>query len=670
MEAGNSRLVVCAAIGAASGVAAMAAALAVSAGRGRAGGADSGVSLIDLRSSARPLRGAVLASSQARSIESLCREHPGLRPAARGRVCFLTAAGEPSGPERAELLDDLLSPGLGIGLVVAVCDPSDFRELIAAETTPRRSVLLKATRGSDRPLIALLAAELRAEGIPVKVWVPAIGPVGARRALAGLDPGGETARRAGRFASALFAIRGAGRQPAGAVRLRAEGAQALPAVLGIAILTVALALILVAIGGAATAKGRLQRAADLAAISAARSMRDDFDRLFLPARLPGGAPDPAHLERAEYLARARAAAMSAAERNDLDGDLVEVGFPDRRSFAPLRVRVEAGGEIEIGGAAGPPTAPDRDTSADAKAEVTLAAATGSDQPAMAEGGGYAGPLAYRQGEPMRPDVAIAFDRLAAAARGAGVALVINSAYRSDAEQQRLWDANPDPRWVAPPGTSLHRCGTELDLGPSPAYGWLAANASRYGFTQRYAWEAWHFGFVDGPEPCSAEGDRVAASGAKADGAAAGGQGLPGFVPARYRAPLLAAAARHDVSAALLAAQLMAESNFNPNAVSAAGAQGIAQFMPATAASYGLDDPFDAIASIEAQARMMGGLLKQFGSVELALAAYNAGPGAVAACDCVPPYPETQAYVARILALLDGAGALAAPIPVLEVRLID
>ena len=288
---------------------------------------------------------------------------------------------------------------------------------------------------------------------------------------------------------------------------------------------------------------------------------------------------------------------------------------------------------------------------------------------MAEGGGYAGPLAYRQGEPMRPDVAIAFDRLAAAARGAGVALVINSAYRSDAEQQRLWNANPDPRWVAPPGTSLHRCGTELDLGPSSAYGWLAANASRFGFTQRYAWEAWHYGFVDGPEPCSAEGDRVAASGAKADGAAAGGQGLPGFVPARYRAPLLAAAARHDVSAALLAAQLMAESNFNPNAVSPAGAQGIAQFMPATAASYGLDDPFDAIASIEAQARMMGALLKQFGSVELALAAYNAGPGAVAACDCVPPYPETQAYVARILALLDGAGALAVPSPVLEVRLV-
>ena len=69
---------------------------------------------------------------------------------------------------------------------------------------------------------------------------------------------------------------------------------------------------------------------------------------------------------------------------------------------------------------------------------------------------------------MRPDVAAAFDRMAAAAQGAGVTLVINSAFRSDAEQQRLFDANPDPRWVAPPGTSLHRCGTQFNLGTSSA----------------------------------------------------------------------------------------------------------------------------------------------------------------------------------------------------------
>jgi soluble lytic murein transglycosylase-like protein len=114
---------------------------------------------------------------------------------------------------------------------------------------------------------------------------------------------------------------------------------------------------------------------------------------------------------------------------------------------------------------------------------------------------------------------------------------------------------------------------------------------------------------------------------------------------------------------------MAESNFNPFAVSPAGAQGIAQFMPATAAAYGLGDPFDAEAAIDAQAHLMSDLLRQFGgSVSLALAAYNAGPAAVEACGCVPPYPETQAYVARILGLMEGGGELVAP--ALEVRLVD
>ena len=53
--------------------------------------------------------------------------------------------------------------------------------------------------------------------------------------------------------------------------------------------------------------------------------------------------------------------------------------------------------------------------------------------------------------------------------------------------------NPNPKWVAPPGTSLHRYGTELDLGPPAAYAWLAANAGRFGFIHRYAWEPWHYG---------------------------------------------------------------------------------------------------------------------------------------------------------------------------------
>lgn len=135
--------------------------------------------------------------------------------------------------------------------------------------------------------------------------------------------------------------------------------------------------------------------------------------------------------------------------------------------------------------------------------------------------------------------------------------------------------------------------------------------------------------------------------------------MQSFVPAEY-APILARAAqRWQVSAQLLAAQIYAESNFNPFAVSPAGAQGIAQFMPGTAAGLGLRNPFDAPAAIDAQAHLMHDLLAQFASVPLALAAYNAGSGAVAACGCVPPYPETQAYVAKIVGLLNGVGDAAA-----------
>jgi soluble lytic murein transglycosylase-like protein len=91
-------------------------------------------------------------------------------------------------------------------------------------------------------------------------------------------------------------------------------------------------------------------------------------------------------------------------------------------------------------------------------------------------------------------------------------------------------------------------------------------------------------------------------------------------------------------------------------------------MPGTAAAYGLRDAFDATAAIDAQAHLMHDLLARFASVPLALAAYNAGPGAVAACGCVPAIPETQAYVARILGLLGGAGEVAGA--QLEVRLLE
>src|SRR3954465_12495739 len=268
---------------------------------------------------------------------------------------------------------------------------------------------------------------------------------------------------------------------------------------------------------------------------------------------------------------------------------------------------------------------------------------------------------------MRPDVALAFDRMDRAARADGVALVINSGFRSDAEQAELWRRHPDPRWVAPPGTSLHRNGTELDLGPPAAYGWLAAHAERFHFVQRYSWEAWHYGYTLNP------GSRLGGGGAAgAVGAAGGGDGerassMPDFVPARFAPMIARAAQRWSVSAALLAAQLYAESNFNPFARSGAGAQGIAQFMPGTAAALGLDDPFDAERAIDAQAHLMRDLLRRFPAVPLALAAYHAGPNAVAACGCVPANGETRGYVARVLGLMGGAGAGAGG--GLEVRLV-
>ncbi|HEY1355332.1 MAG TPA: transglycosylase SLT domain-containing protein [Solirubrobacterales bacterium] len=434
-----------------------------------------------------------------------------------------------------------------------------------------------------------------------------------------------------------------------------ETGQALVLAIGGSFAVIAGALALVAIAAAVTGKGRVQRAADLAAISAARSMRDDLPRLLSPATLPNGLPNPAHLGKATYLLRARTAAVAAGLANGVAATRLRLSFPDAVSFAPLRVRAAVLADLAPGGAV---------LEASAEAEAAAPAGAIPSQPPVAAGGGYSGPLVYRQGEGMRPDVAAAFDRMAAAARQAGVVLAVNSGFRSDAEQAALFAANPDPRWVAPPGHSLHRCATELDLGPDSAYAWLAANAARFGFVQRYSWEPWHYGYDRPPAPCSREGNSIAAAG---DGIVAASGGLPSFVPARFRAPLLAAAADWDVSAALLAAQLMAESNFDPFASSPAGAEGIAQFIPSTAAAYGLDDPFDPVAAIDAQAHLMSDLLREFGSPQLALAAYNAGPGAVEDCGCVPSIPETQAYVSRILGLLGGSGALV--LPSFEVRLI-
>jgi len=266
----------------------------------------------------------------------------------------------------------------------------------------------------------------------------------------------------------------------GAQRTEAQRGQALIVALGAVFVVMLGASVLAALGGALAQKGRLQRATDLAALSAARSMRDDFGRLF-ETPLIGGQPNPRHLTRVTFLARARAAALDAGGHNGLRLTGGDISFPGD-SGPPVRVKVKVKRKLPARGG---------DVPADATATAELSPPAGDPLPLEATGSGYTGPLAYRQGKPMRPDVARAFDRMETAARADGVRLLVTSGYRSDAEQAKLFAAHPDPKWVAPPGKSLHRWGTELDLGPPTAYGWLARNAGRFHFVQRYTWEKWH-----------------------------------------------------------------------------------------------------------------------------------------------------------------------------------
>jgi soluble lytic murein transglycosylase-like protein len=113
-------------------------------------------------------------------------------------------------------------------------------------------------------------------------------------------------------------------------------------------------------------------------------------------------------------------------------------------------------------------------------------------------------------------------------------------------------------------------------------------------------------------------------------------------------------ARYGVDPALLAGLIEQESHFDPTVGSSAGAQGLTELMPETAASLGVTDPHDPAQSIDAGARLLSEKLAEFGGdTELALAAYNAGSGAVQQYNGIPPYPETQEYVKKVLGYAAG-----------------
>jgi hypothetical protein len=254
-----------------------------------------------------------------------------------------------------------------------------------------------------------------------------------------------------------------------------ERGQAAVLLVGVLLVVVVGGLFLGVYARALGVRADQQRAADLAALAGARALRDAYPRVF---ELGSN-----HLSRTDYEAIGRRVALATAAGNGARGAVVD--FPRADAFAPVLIRVRVTGDAKLPGG--------RAARVSALAEAELmpdAAPAGLGAPGAGE---YPGPFAMRDGKPMRPDVAIAFDRMAAAARADGLTLIVVSAFRSNAEQAQLFAAHPDPRWVARPGTSLHRLGTELDLGPASAYGWLAANAGRFHFLKRYPWEAWHFG---------------------------------------------------------------------------------------------------------------------------------------------------------------------------------
>ncbi|MGB7983365.1 MAG: lytic transglycosylase domain-containing protein [Candidatus Nanopelagicales bacterium] len=131
------------------------------------------------------------------------------------------------------------------------------------------------------------------------------------------------------------------------------------------------------------------------------------------------------------------------------------------------------------------------------------------------------------------------------------------------------------------------------------------------------------------------------------GSASGTSALPASTP--FADLFQKAEAKYGVDATLLATVAKHESSFNPRAVSHAGAQGLMQLMPGTARGLGVADPFDPAQAIDGAARLLRDLEREFGRTDLALAAYNAGPGAVHKYNGIPPYPETQNYVRSIMA---------------------
>lgn len=290
---------------------------------------------------------------------------------------------------------------------------------------------------------------------------------------------------------------------------------------------------------------------------------------------------------------------------------------------------------------------------------------------------------------MQSSFAAQLHQLMSAVNQAGGSMTIASGYRDNAQQQQLYN-NAVSRygpaqaanWAAPPGQSNHEKGLAADIhGDARSMNLAHKLAPQFGLAFPLTNEAWHvqpadLGYHDnqgGPSAVTNNGQDTAMSRMSAIiNALSGGSGGTLGDPSSYADPtnqttssgdmnssslgssaydamFSSAAQKYGLNPALLKAVAKQESGYNPNARSGAGAQGIMQFMPGTAKSMGVN-PMDPASAIDGAARMLSGLKKQFGSTQLALAAYNAGAGAVEKYGGIPPFAETQNYVRNIMGM--------------------
>lgn len=136
------------------------------------------------------------------------------------------------------------------------------------------------------------------------------------------------------------------------------------------------------------------------------------------------------------------------------------------------------------------------------------------------------------------------------------------------------------------------------------------------------------------------------------------RGEVGMYTGKYALEINASALKYGISPLLVASVIQVESGFNPNAKSGAGAGGLMQLMPGTASSLGVRNVYDPGQNIDGGTKYLAQQIKAFGSLELGLAAYNAGPGNVRKYGGIPPFKETESYVKKVLSAYESGGGKA------------